>query len=288
MPGFSTRYHTATIDGLDVFYREAGDPGNPTLLLLHGFPSSSHMFRNLIESLSDSYHLVAPDHIGFGRSAMPSVNQFTYSFDRLTEITEKLIDHLGLQTFAVYIQDYGAPIGLRIASARPERITALITQSGNAYMEGFTPFWDVLFAHAKDRAANEDAVRGYLTAEKTHWQYTHGVPQDRLDRIAPDAWLLDQAGLDRNGNDAIQLQLFWDYQFNLDSYPKFQEYFRTSQPPLLVVWGKNDEIFGAAGAEAFKRDLPGGEYHLLDAGHFALETHGEEISGHIRNFLGRL
>jgi pimeloyl-ACP methyl ester carboxylesterase len=288
MSSSSTRYHTVEIDGLDVFYREAGDPSKPTLLLLHGFPSSSHMFRNLIAALADEYHLVAPDHIGFGRSAMPSVNQFTYSFDRLTEITEKLIDHLGLDRFAIYIHDYGAPIGLRIASTRPERITAIISQSGNAYLEGFTPFWDILFAHAEDRAANEDGVREYFTLETTKWQYTHGVPEDRLDRIAPETWLLDQAGLDRNGNDAIQLQLFWDYQFNLDGYPKFQEYFRTHQPPLLVTWGRNDEIFGAAGAEAFRRDLPDGEFHLLDTGHFALETHGEEISGYIRDFLGRL
>lgn len=288
MTDFSTRYHTASIDGLDVFYREAGDRANPTLLLLHGFPSSSHMFRDLIESLADAYHLVAPDHIGFGQSSMPSVNQFTYSFDRLTGITEKLIDHLGLDRFALYIHDYGAPIGLRIASAQPERIIAIITQSGNAYTEGFTPFWDRLFAHAKDRAAHEDAVREYLTAQTTRWQYTHGVPADRLDRIAPEAWLLDQAGLDRKGNDAIQLQLFWDYQFNLDGYPKFHEYFRTHQPPLLVTWGKNDEIFGAPGAEAYKRDLPNAEFHLLDAGHFALETHGDEISGYIRDFLRHL
>jgi pimeloyl-ACP methyl ester carboxylesterase len=285
---FATRYNTASVDGLEVFYREAGDPANPTLLLLHGFPSSSHMFRNLINSLADQYHLVAPDHIGFGRSAMPTTTQFTYSFDRLTEITEGLIEHLGLQRFALYIHDYGAPIGLRIASGRPERITALITQSGNAYVEGFTPFWDVLFAHAKDRAANEEEVREKFTLETTYWQYTHGVPADRLDRIAPEAWLLDQLGLDRKDNDAIQLQLFWDYQFNLDGYPAFQEYFRTHQPPLLVTWGKNDEIFGAAGAEAFRRDFPNGEFHLLDAGHFALETHGEEISGYIRDFLGRV
>jgi pimeloyl-ACP methyl ester carboxylesterase len=288
VPEFSTRYRTATIDGLDVFYREAGDRSNPTLLLLHGFPSSSHMFRNLINSLSDRYHLVAPDHIGFGQSSMPSVTQFTYSFDNLADITEKLVGELGLDRFAIYIHDYGAPIGLRIATARPERITAIITQSGNAYLEGFTPFWDILFAHAKDRAANEDGVREYLTAAKTQWQYTHGVPQDRLDRIAREAWLLDQAGLDRKGNDAIQLQLFWDYQFNLDSYPKYQEYFRTHQPPLLVTWGENDQIFGAAGAEAYKRDLPDGEFHLLDAGHFALETHGDEISRYIRAFMDRL
>ena len=288
MTDFSTRYHTASIDGLDVFYREAGDPSKPTLLLLHGFPSSSHMFRNLITSLSDEYHLVAPDHIGFGQSAMPSVGDFTYSFDRLTEITEGLIQQLGLERFAIYIHDYGAPIGLRIASAHPERITGIISQSGNAYLEGFTPFWDILFAHAKDRAANEAGVRELLTAKATHWQYTHGVPADRLDRIAPEAWLLDQAGLDRAGNDAIQLQLFWDYQFNLDGYPAFQEYFRVHQPPLLVTWGKNDEIFGAAGAEAYRKDLPNGEIHLLDAGHFALETHGDEISGYIRSFLNRI
>ena len=284
----TTHYRTVTVDGLDVFFREAGDPNRPTLLLLHGFPSSSHMFRNLINSLADSYHLIAPDHIGYGQSSMPTIHEFDYSFDNLTAVTEKLIAHLGLDRFAVYIHDYGAPIGLRIASAAPERITAIISQSGNAYLEGFTPFWDVLFAHAKDRAANEPAVREYLTAEKTHWQYTHGVPEDRLDLIAPEAWQLDQAGLDRKGNDEVQLQMFWDYQFNLDGYPAFQEYFRTHQPPLLVTWGRNDQIFGAAGAEAYKRDLPNGEFHLLDTGHFALETHCAEISGHIREFLGRV
>lgn len=283
-----THYRTATVEGLDVFYREAGDPSAPTILLLHGFPSSSHMFRQLLASLGDRYHLIAPDHIGFGLSAMPSVTEFEYSFDRLTQITEGLIDQLGIDHFALYIHDYGAPIGLRIASRHPERVTALITQSGNAYMEGFTPFWDLLFAHAKDRPANEAAVRKVFTLDTTRWQYTHGVPADRLDRIAPDAWLMDQAGLDRPGNDAIQLQLFWDYQFNLDGYPVFQEYFRKHQPPLLVTWGKNDEIFSAAGAEAYRRDLPEGEFHLLDTGHFALETHGEEISDYIRDFMGRV
>lgn len=287
MADISTHHRTASIDGLDVFYREAGDRSQPTVLLLHGFPSSSHMFRNLITALADDYHLVAPDHIGFGQSSMPPVDQFSYSFDRLTEVTEKLIEHLGLDRFAIYIHDYGAPIGLRIASAHPERITAIISQSGNAYTEGFTPFWDRLFAHAQDRAANEDAVREYFTPETTKWQYTHGVAADRLDRIAPETWMLDQAGLDRDGNDAIQLQLFWDYQFNLDGYPKFQEYFRAHQPPLLVTWGMNDEIFGAAGAEAFQRDLPDAELHLLDTGHFALETHGDEISGYVREFLSR-
>ncbi|MBX9424825.1 MULTISPECIES: alpha/beta fold hydrolase [Streptomyces] len=287
MSAFAQRTRTVTVDGLDVFYREAGDPANPTLVLLHGFPSSSHMYRGLIAELADAYHLIAPDHIGFGASAAPAVDDFTYSFDRLTEITLKLLDRLGADRFALYLQDYGAPIGLRIASRYPERVTALVSQSGNAYLEGFTPFWDVLFAHARDRAANEAAVRELLTAEATRWQYTHGVPADRLDRIAPETWTLDQAGLDRPGNKEIQLQLFWDYQFNLDGYPAFQEYFRTHRPPLLAAWGRGDEIFGPAGAEAFARDLPDAEIHLLDAGHFALETHGEEIAALVRDFLGR-
>ncbi|MFF8600606.1 alpha/beta fold hydrolase [Streptomyces sp. NPDC015232] len=287
MSAFALRARTETVDGLEVFYREAGDPDRPTLVLLHGFPSSSHMYRGLMAELADSYHLIAPDHIGFGASAAPSVDAFDYSFEKLTEVTLKLLDRLGVDRFALYIQDYGAPIGLRIASRHPERVTAIVTQSGNAYLEGFTPFWDVLFAHAKDRAAHEDGVRALLTPEATRWQYTHGVPADRLDRIGPETWLLDQAGLDRPGNQEIQLQLFWDYQFNLDGYPAFQEYFRTHRPPLLAAWGRGDEIFGPAGAEAFARDLPDAEIHLLDAGHFALETHGEEIAELVRDFLGR-
>ncbi|MFF8809318.1 alpha/beta fold hydrolase [Streptomyces omiyaensis] len=287
MSSFALRAHTVAVDGLDVFYREAGDPANPTLVLLHGFPSSSHMYRGLIAELADSYHLIAPDHIGFGASAAPAVEDFAYGFERLTEITLGLLDRLDVERFALYVQDYGAPIGLRIASRNPDRVTAIVSQSGNAYQEGFTPFWDVLFAHARDRAAHEAEVRELLTAEATRWQYTHGVPADRLDRIAPETWTLDQAGLDRPGNREIQLQLFWDYQFNLDGYPAFQEYFRTHRPPLLAVWGRNDEIFGPAGAEAFARDLPDAEIHLLDAGHFALETHGEEIAALVRDFLGR-
>ncbi|GAA1522488.1 alpha/beta fold hydrolase [Streptomyces albidochromogenes] len=282
---FGTRHHTLTVDGLDVFYREAGDPSRPTLVLLHGFPSSSHMYRGLIADLADEFHLIAPDHIGFGRSAAPDVGAFTYSFEKLTEVTLALLDKLGLERFALYLHDYGAPIGLRIASRHPQRVTALITQSGNAYVEGFTPFWDVLFAHAEDRATHEPAVRELLTAAATKWQYEHGVPVDRLDRIAPETWTLDQAGLDRPGNREIQLQLFWDYQFNLAGYPAFQEYFRTHRPPTLVAWGRGDEIFGPAGAEAFARDLPDARIHLLDAGHFALETHGEEIAALVRNFL---
>ncbi|MFF3319177.1 alpha/beta fold hydrolase [Streptomyces sp. NPDC003035] len=287
MSAFTLRARTETIDGLDVFYREAGDPSRPTLVLLHGFPSSSHMYRGLMAELADTYHLIAPDHIGFGASSAPAVDAFGYSFEKLTEVTLKLLDRLGIDRFALYIQDYGAPIGLRIAARNPDRVTAIVTQSGNAYMEGFTPFWDVLFAHAKDREANEAAVRELLTVEATRWQYTHGVPADRLDRVGPETWTLDQAGLDRPGNKEIQLQLFWDYQFNLDGYPAFQEYFRTHRPPLLAAWGRGDEIFGPAGAEAFARDLPDAEIHLLDAGHFALETHGEEIAALVRDFLDR-
>jgi len=281
------RHTTVEIQGRPVFYREAGDPANPTLVLLHGFPSSSAMFRNLLRDLSDSYHLIAPDHIGFGQSAAPSVDEFEYSFDRLTAVTLELLDTLGIDRFALYIQDYGAPIGLRIASRHPERVTAIITQSGNAYLEGFTPFWEVLFAHAKDRAAHEPAVRQLLEADATRWQYTHGVPADRLDRLSPDTWTLDQAYLDRPGNKEIQLQLFWDYQFNLDGYPAFHRYFAEHRPPVLIAWGEHDEIFGADGARAYLRDLPDAELHLLDAGHFALETHGPEIAALIRDFLGR-
>ncbi|MFD7552747.1 alpha/beta fold hydrolase [Streptomyces sp. NPDC059578] len=287
MPSFALRARTETLDGLEVFYREAGDPARPTLVLLHGFPSSSHMYRQLMAELADSFHLIAPDHIGFGASAAPAVDAFPYGFDKLTEITLALLDRLGIDRFALYLQDYGAPIGLRIASRHPERVTALVTQSGNAYLEGFTPFWDVLFAHARDRAAHEGEVRELLTAGATRWQYTHGVPADRLDRVGPETWTLDQAGLDRPGNKEVQLQLFWDYQFNLDRYPDFQEYFRTHRPPLLAVWGRGDEIFGPAGAEAFARDLPDAEIHLLDAGHFALETHGPEIAALVRDFLDR-
>ncbi|WP_435590977.1 alpha/beta fold hydrolase [Nocardia sp. bgisy118] len=280
-------HRTAQIQDLTVFYREAGDPANPTLVLLHGFPTSSAMFRNLLRDLGDDYHLIAPDHIGFGRSSMPRVDEFDYSFDKLTEITAELLDTLGVDRFALYIQDYGAPIGLRIASRHPDRVTAIVTQSGNAYLEGFTPFWEVLFAHAKDRAANEAEVRKLLELEATEWQYLHGVPEDRRDRVSPDTWTLDQAYLDRPGNKEIQLQLFWDYQFNLDSYPDFQKYFADHRPPVLITWGEHDEIFGANGARAYLRDLPDAELHLLDAGHFALETHGDEIAALIRDFLGR-
>lgn len=282
------RHNTVRIQGQSLFYREAGDPNAPTIVLLHGFPTSSAMFRALIPELAADYHVIAPDHLGFGQSAMPSVDEFDYTFDNLTELTLALLDHLGVDRFALYIQDYGAPIGLRIASAHPERVTALVTQSGNAYMEGFTPFWEVLFAHANDRATHEPAVRELLTLDATTWQYTHGVPAERLALISPDTWTLDQAYLDRPGNKEIQLQLFADYKNNLDGYPAFQKYFAEHRPPTLITWGEHDEIFGADGARAYLRDLPDAELHLLDAGHFALETHGPEIAALIREFLGRV
>ncbi|MEV0332534.1 alpha/beta hydrolase [Nocardia sp. NPDC050717] len=282
------RHNTVQIQGQSLFYREAGDPNAPTIVLLHGFPTSSAMFRTLIPELAADYHVIAPDHLGFGQSAMPSVDEFDYTFDHLTELTLGLLDTLGVDRFALYIQDYGAPIGLRIASAHPERVTALVTQSGNAYLEGFTPFWEVLFAHANDRATHEPEVRKLLTLDATKWQYTHGVPADRLALVSPDTWTLDQAYLDRPGNKEIQLQLFADYKNNLDGYPAFQKYFAEHRPPTLIAWGEHDEIFGADGARAYLRDLPDAELHLLDAGHFALETHGPEIAALIRDFLGRV
>jgi pimeloyl-ACP methyl ester carboxylesterase len=287
MTSFGVRYRTETIECDPVFYREAGDPSRPTLVLLHGFPSSSHMYRNLMSALADEYHLLAPDHVGFGQSAMPAVDEFDYSFEHLSAVTLGLLDRLSVDRFALYIQDYGAPIGLRIASRNPTRVTAVISQNGNAYVDGFTPFWDLLFAYGKDPEANEAEVRKLLEIDATRWQYVDGVPGDRLDRLEPEAWVIDQAGLDRPGNREIQLALFRDYRSNVDRYPAFQEYFRRHRPPTLVVWGRNDEIFGTAGAQAYARDLPDAEIHLLDTGHFALESHGEEIAALVRSFLAR-
>jgi pimeloyl-ACP methyl ester carboxylesterase len=285
---FTTRYRTVTVQGLEVFYREAGDPSRPTLVLLHGFPASSFMFRELIEALADRFHLVAPDHVGFGHSAMPAVDEFEYTFERLSEVTLAFLDELGLDRFALYVQDYGAPIGLRIASRHPERVSALVSQNGNAYVEGFTPFWDGLFAYARDGVTNAEAARASMDPDGTRWVYTHGVPEARLERLTPDAWIVDQAALDRPGNREIQLALFRDYPSNIDEYPAFQEYFRTHRPPALVAWGEHDAIFGPDGARAYARDLPDAEIHLLDAGHYALETSGDEIAALVRSFLDRV
>jgi pimeloyl-ACP methyl ester carboxylesterase len=281
-------HRTATLNGMDVFYREARDPGSPALVLLHGFPTSSHMFRNLIPALADTYRVIAPDMIGFGQSAMPRVDEFDYTFDALTDVTAGLLEQLGVDRFAVYAQDYGAPIAWRLATRHPQRITAIITQNGNGYTDGFVKaFWDGLFAYAENPTPeNEAPLRAALTLELTRWQYLNGVADPSL--VSPDSWTIDQALLDRPGNDAIQLTLFRNYPTNVALYPQVQQYFRDSQVPLLAVWGVNDEIFGPDGARAFQRDLPDAEIHLLDSGHFALESHLEEITGYIRDFLARV
>ncbi|MER5941971.1 alpha/beta hydrolase [Streptomyces sp. NPDC001928] len=284
----AVHHRTATVNGLEVFYREAGNPQAPVVVLLHGFPTSSHMFRHLIPALADRYHVIAPDHIGFGQSAMPALQDFPYTFDALTEVTSGLLQQLGIDRFAMYVQDYGAPIGWRLALQSPDRITAIITQNGNAYEEGFVKsFWDGAFAYAKAPGPDTEApMRGALTPEITRWQYVNGVADPSL--ISPDNWVHDQALLDRPGNDVIQLQLFRDYPTNVDRYPQVHAYFRDSQVPLLAVWGANDEIFGPEGAEAFAQDLPDAEIHLLESGHFALESHLGTIAGHIRDFLARV
>ncbi|MER7936239.1 alpha/beta hydrolase [Streptomyces sp. NPDC093272] len=283
----AVHHRTAVVDGLDVFYREAGDPQAPVVVLLHGFPTSSHMFRNLIPALADRYRVIAPDHIGFGQSAMPGLDRFPYTFDALTDVTAGLLAQLGVDRFALYVQDYGAPIGWRLALRNPDRVTAIVTQNGNAYEEGFVkPFWDGVFAYTDAPGPEtEAAMRGALTLESTRWQYLNGVADPSL--VSPDNWVHDQALLDRPGNDEIQLKLFRDYPTNVDLYPQVHRYFADSQVPLLAVWGANDEIFGPDGARAFAQDLPDAEIHLLDSGHFALESHLEAITAHIRDFLAR-
>ena len=282
----ATTYRSATVGSLKVFYREAGDVKAPTLLLLHGFPTSSHMYRGLIPTLAERYHVVAPDLPGFGYSDAPDREEFEYTFDRLAQVIDRFTEVLELSRYAIYVFDYGAPVGFRLALRHPERITAVISQNGNAYLEGLSEGWNPIQAYWKDPSAkNRTALRAFLKPEATQWQYTHGVP--RPERLSPDAWTLDSALLARPGNDEIQLDLFGDYQSNVALYPKFQEYIRTRRPPLLAVWGKNDPFFLPAGAAAFKRDNPDAEVHLLEAGHFALESEGPEIAKIILDFLAR-
>jgi pimeloyl-ACP methyl ester carboxylesterase len=279
-----TTFHTVSIDGLDIFYREAGSRSNPTILLLHGFPTSSHMFRNLMSALADRFHLVAPDYPGYGNSSMPTVSEFEYTFDHLAEITEKFITAIDLKKYSLYVMDYGAPIGYRIAAKYPERVEALIVQNGNAYEEGLREFWEPIKAYWQDRSPeNADKLRPFFTLETTKWQYTNGVRS--LEAISPDTWNMDQPFLDRPGNDEIQLALFYSYGTNPPLYPQWQEYFRKYQPPTLIVWGQNDYIFPAEGAYPYKRDLKDVEFHLLDTGHFALEEEGDAIASHITQFL---
>lgn len=280
-------HRTVKIDGLDIFYREAGPQDAPTVLLLHGFPTSSHMFRNLIPALADKYHVVAPDYPGFGSSSAPSVMEFDYSFDNLANVIEKFTEKVGLKKYSIYLMDYGAPVGFRLASKHPERVETLIVQNGNAYDEGIdNDFWKPIKAYWKDRSKDKgDGLRSLLTLDATKWQYTAGVRN--LETISPDAWGHVQPLLDRPGNQEIQLALFFSYGSNPPLYPQWQEYFRRHQPPTLIVWGKNDEIFPTAGAHPYKRDLKNLEFHLLDTGHFALEEDGAVIASLIRDFLGK-
>jgi pimeloyl-ACP methyl ester carboxylesterase len=277
-------YRTADVDGFTVFYREAGASDAPTLLLLHGYPSASHQFRELIPLLADRFHLVAPDLPGFGKSDMPARRDFAYTFEHLTDVIDRFTEVLGLDRFALYVFDYGAPVGFRIATRHPERITAIISQNGNAYEEGLSDGWNPVQAYWKDPSqANREAIRTLLEPQTTVWQYTHGVPETT--RVSPDGYGLDNYYLARLGADEIQLDLFLDYASNVALYPAFHEYFRTSRPTLLAIWGKNDPFFLPAGAEAFKRDIPDADVRFVDTGHFALETHVEEIATAIGEFL---
>ena len=281
-----TRHRVVRVNGLKIFYREAGADTAPALLLLHGFPTSSHMFRNVIPALADDYHVVAPDLPGFGFSEAPERAQFRYTFDHLADVIDRFTTVAGLTRYAIYVFDYGAPVGFRLATRHPERITAIISQNGNAYEEGLSGGWNPIQRYWKEPTSeNRAALRNFLTPEATKWQYTHGVQDESL--AAPESYTLDSALLARPGNDEIQLDLFLDYASNVALYPKFQEYFRTHRPPLLAVWGKHDPFFLPSGAEAFKRDNHNAEVRFFDTGHFALETHAREIGAAIRDFLAR-
>jgi pimeloyl-ACP methyl ester carboxylesterase len=277
-------YRSVDVDGFEIFYREAGDPAKPTILLLHGYPTSSHMFRDLIPLLAADFHLVAPDLPGFGRSALPARTEFKYTFDNLAKVIERFTEVVGLDRFAVYIFDYGAPTGLRLAMAHPERIIAIISQNGNAYKEGLSDGWSPMERYWLDpTAANREALREMLTPQSIRWQYEHGVSDPS--RISPDGIALDVFYIQRPEADEIQLDLMLDYASNVALYPAFQAYFREHQPKLLAIWGDKDPFFLPPGAEAYKRDIPNAEVHLLDTGHFALETHADEIATVIRDFL---
>lgn len=279
-------YRTAKVQGLDIFYREAGPKDAPTVLLLHGFPTSSFQFRNLIPVLATRYHVIALDYPGFGNSSAPDRTRFAYTFAHLTNVTEALLDQIGVSRYTMYIQDYGAPVGLRLALRHPDRVTGLIVQNGNAYREGLQDFWKPVQALWADPSpAHRDALRTVLTPALIQWQYVHGV-QDPS-RVDPDTWQHDLALLDRPGNAEIQLDLLYDYRNNVALYPNFQAFFRTRKPPTLIVWGVRDEIFPAAAAKAYLRDIPGAELHLIDSGHFALEDRADEIVPLIEDFLGR-
>jgi pimeloyl-ACP methyl ester carboxylesterase len=277
-------YRTADVNGFKVFYREAGAPPAPKLLLLHGFPSASHMFRDLMPQLCDRFHVVAPDLPGFGRSDMPAPSCFKYTFDSIATVIEQFTEVIGFDKFALYVFDYGAPTGFRLAARHPARITAIISQNGNAYVEGLSEGWNPIRAYWEDPSeANRYSLREFLKPETTIWQYTHGVPD--TSRVSPDGYSLDNFYLARPGADEVQLDLFGNYQSNVALYPTFQKYFKRHQPRFLAVWGKNDPFFIPIGAEAFKRDIPEARIRFFDTGHFALETHAAEIAAEIREFI---
>jgi pimeloyl-ACP methyl ester carboxylesterase len=282
----SVTFKTADVDSLKLFYREAGDPSRPTVLLLHGFPSASHMFRDLIPELADDFHVVAPDLPGFGMTEQPGRNQFAYTFENIANVVDRFTQVIGLDTFALYVFDYGAPVGFRLAVRHPEKITAIVTQNGNTYLEGVSEAFAPIKAYWADPSqANRDALRGFLAPETTLFQYTHGVADPAL--VSPDGRNLDDFYLARPGNDEIQLDLLLDYQSNVALYGTIQAYLREHQPPVLAIWGKNDPFFIPPGAEAFKRDVPSADVRFVNSGHFALETHASEIGAAMRDFLGR-
>jgi len=281
----TVRYNTIRIGDIDVFYREAGPKNAPVLLLLHGFPTSSNMFRNLIPRLAGSFRVIAPDYPGYGFSSMPDRKDFSYTFENMTTIVDKLLEKLDINAYSLYVMDYGAPIGYRLALRHPEKVTGLIVQNGNAYEEGLLAFWDPIKKYWNDATPeNRAALTFMVSPETTKWQYQNGVGE--LAHLDPTTWTLDQTLLDRPGNGEIQLDMLYDYGSNVPLYPQFQEFFRKYQPPTLIVWGKNDYIFPPEGAIPYKRDLPNVQTHLLDTGHFALETHGEEIASRIERFFG--
>lgn len=282
----TVHYRTAAVDGVNMFYREAGPKNGPVVLLLHGFPTSSHMFRNLIPLLADRYRVIAPDYPGFGYSDAPDHKTFTYSFAHYADMVDDLLGQINATSYAIYVMDYGAPVGYRLALKHPERVTGLIVQNGNAYEEGLKAFWDPIKAYWASGSDKDRQIQaGLLTLDATKFQYTDGVRD--VSRISPDNWLQDQALLDRPGNNDIQLDLFYDYRTNVPLYPQFQKFFRDRQPPTLIVWGKNDVIFPEEGAHPYLKDLPDAELHILDTGHFALEDKLDEIAPLMNDFLDR-